>query len=65
MADTLTHNWGPTAASGVAPAVRWSADATSPACIRHRHSVIAPVPSAYEVKQGFNGTTRRPTEGST
>jgi hypothetical protein len=65
MAGTLTDIWGHEATSGAAPAGHRSADVTSPARIRHRLAVIAPMPSTYEVKQGFNGATRRPTEGST
>ncbi len=68
MASMLTDTWGRLAAVGCAPAlgpVRWSGSDTASARIRHHHAVIAAMPFTYEVKQGFNGTTRRPTEGST
>lgn len=68
MANTLTDIWGRLAAVGGAPAlapVRWSGSDTASARIRAHHAVNAAMPFTYEVKQGFHGTTRRPTEGST
>jgi hypothetical protein len=61
MAAHTTDIWGRTALSGDALA-RWSASA--PASIRHHVYVAVPMPSTNPVEK-FNGTARRPSEGST
>ena len=59
MATLTTYTWAPVALSGGARP--WST--AVPASIARRHLVAEPMPSAIAVK--FNGTARRPSEGST